>query len=154
MKKIHHRYVVRGGLMPDIHERKNVTRVGLIGKKLLHGHAPLLFFGFGNFGVAVTGEIGKNKLAEIEIIDQSRAPRGVGCFCKLFLIGKHVDERTFADVGLAHHRYYRFIGLYKLRGRSRGSYERCVFYNHAADLNANSCPKSPRLTLRLRSIRE
>ena len=102
MKKIHHRYVVRGGLMPDIHERKNVARVGLIGKKLLHSHAPLLFFGFGNFSVAVTGEINQMKsIIEQEYVDQACFAGGGTGSGQFRLSCETVDQTAFSDIALS-----------------------------------------------------
>ena len=98
MKKVDHRYIVRRRVVTDIHERQNVIASGFIGEKLFHSIRPLILFGFGNFRVAVPGQVRQDKLAEIEIVDESGSARRIGSSREFFHTRERIDERTFPDV--------------------------------------------------------
>ena len=75
IQKIDHRKIVRRRRVPNIRQGKYVRDVFSLRKKIVQQVRPLLLFRLGNAREAVSRKIGQNKFAEIEIIDQSRAPR-------------------------------------------------------------------------------
>ena len=110
IQKLNHGFVVGGRLVANIDESKQPANF-CEHEKVVKRFRPLGFFGFAYFRVAVTGQVGKDKLAEVKVIDEPRSPRGSGSAGKFFLPRKHVYERGLADVRLAGNGNHGLFGV-------------------------------------------
>lgn len=76
IKIINHLSVVRSRVVADIGKREDVRDILFILKKIIQKFCPFQLFRFLYPCKTVTGKVGKNKFAEVEIVYKPR-PSGV-----------------------------------------------------------------------------
>lgn len=101
VQKLYELQIIVGRIPSDIDEQKDVLYLLLALEKAVENLSPTLFFPLGNGGITITGEIGKPKFTEIEVIDKSRPSGRSACLCQIFSVGKHIDERAFPRIAPA-----------------------------------------------------
>lgn len=108
---VDHGQIVARRIVADVCEREHVRNVLFFRKKSSSILPHLSFSALDTRAKPYPGKIRQQKLAEIKIIHQPRAPRVARGARQLVFVREHVDERTLAHVGFAAYGDHGLIGF-------------------------------------------